>query len=135
MKDNSQIPKPWIEARKRFQLSRAHVQMGLELGLNPRKFKKYANREQAPWEQPVPQYIEHLYFKRFGKRQPDAVFPKDESAESQRQEAEARPFRKFDWRSPDRKSKSHSRPGRNVVASRDDSRKSPGAGLSIRKKG
>jgi len=30
--------RPWIEARQRFRLSHAHVQMARELGLNPKKF-------------------------------------------------------------------------------------------------
>jgi hypothetical protein len=30
--------KPWIDARQRFRLSHAHVQMAFELGLNPKKF-------------------------------------------------------------------------------------------------
>jgi hypothetical protein len=29
---------PWIEARKRYHLSDAHIQMARELGLNPKKF-------------------------------------------------------------------------------------------------
>ena len=38
---NNRIPKkhhPWIEARRRFHLSEAHIQMAWELGLNPKKF-------------------------------------------------------------------------------------------------
>jgi len=30
----------WVDARKRYRLSHAHVQMARELGLNPRKFGK-----------------------------------------------------------------------------------------------
>lgn len=37
----------WIDARKRFQLSHAHVQMARELGLNPKKFGKLANQDNA----------------------------------------------------------------------------------------
>jgi len=34
----------WIEARKRFHLSDAHVQMARELGMNPRKLGKARQR-------------------------------------------------------------------------------------------
>jgi hypothetical protein len=35
----------WIEARKRYHLSDAQVQMARELGLNPHKFGKLANEK------------------------------------------------------------------------------------------
>jgi len=38
--------KPWIEARKRFGLSDAHVQMARELGMNPKKLGSLANHPQ-----------------------------------------------------------------------------------------
>ena len=47
--------------------------MARELGLNPRKFGKLANEKQEPWKKPLPEFIEGLYFKRFGKRQPVVV--------------------------------------------------------------
>jgi hypothetical protein len=72
--------KPWIDARKRFHLSHAHVQMARELGLNPQKVGKLANHEQEPWKLPLPEFIEHLYFKRFGKEQPDTVISIEDRA-------------------------------------------------------
>ncbi len=63
----------WIEARKRFHLSHAQVQMARELGMNPRKLGGLANHKQEPWKSPLPVFIEHLYQKRFGKAQPDRV--------------------------------------------------------------
>lgn len=63
----------WIEARKRYHLSDAHIQMARELGLNPRKFGKYANEKQELWKKPLAEFIEEIYFKRFGKRRPDVV--------------------------------------------------------------
>jgi hypothetical protein len=63
----------WIEARKRYHLSHAQVQMARELGLNPRKLGKLANHRQEPWKAPLPQFIEHLYVKRFGRERPQAV--------------------------------------------------------------
>jgi hypothetical protein len=46
--------KPWIDARRRFHLSHAYVQMVLELGLNPKKFGKLVNHRQEPWKLPLP---------------------------------------------------------------------------------
>lgn len=65
----------WVEARKRYHLSHAHVQMARELGLNPRKLGKIANHKQEPWKAPLPQFIEHLYLKRFGRERPQSVMP------------------------------------------------------------
>ena len=63
----------WIDARKRFHLSDAQVQMAREMGMNPRKLGGLANHDQEPWKAPLPAFIEHLYQKRFGKAQPDRV--------------------------------------------------------------
>ena len=38
--------KPWIDARKKYQLSHAQVQMARELGLNPKKLSGMANHKQ-----------------------------------------------------------------------------------------
>jgi hypothetical protein len=63
----------WIDARKKYHLSHAHIQMARELGLNPRKFGKIANYKQQPWKAPLPVFIENIYFKRFGRRRPDNI--------------------------------------------------------------
>ena len=63
----------WIDARKRFHLSHAHIQMARELGMNPKKFGSLANTKQEPWKLPLPDFIEELYFKHFKKDQPDNV--------------------------------------------------------------
>lgn len=63
----------WIDARRRFHLSHAHVQMARELGMNPKKFGKLANHRQEPWKEPLPDFIESLYWKRFKKDRPDNV--------------------------------------------------------------
>jgi len=59
--------KPWIEARCKYHLSHAQIQMARELGLNPRKFGGMANHKQERWKVPLPDYIEELYEKRFRK--------------------------------------------------------------------
>ena len=51
---------PWIEARKRFHLSDAHIQMAREMGLNPKKFGSLDNHKQEPWKAPLPEFIEDL---------------------------------------------------------------------------
>ena len=69
----SQKLRPWIEARKRFKLSHAQIQMARELGLNPKKLGSFANHTQESWKAPLPEFIEHIYEKRFGKSQPDDI--------------------------------------------------------------
>ncbi len=76
MPKKNRIPQkliPWVEARRRFKLSDAQVQMARELGLNPRKLGKFANTKQQPWKVPLPAYIERLYKKRFGRSTPEHV--------------------------------------------------------------
>ncbi|HEY3359669.1 MAG TPA: hypothetical protein VGQ83_40840 [Polyangia bacterium] len=63
----------WVDARRRFHLSHAHVQMARELALSPQKLGKLANDDQEPWKAPLPQFIEHLYLKRFGRDRPHVV--------------------------------------------------------------
>jgi hypothetical protein len=74
----------WIEARRRFRLPHAHVQMARELGLDPKKLGKLDNHRQEPWKASLPAFIENLYFKRFGKRKPDHVRTIEEIAAAQR---------------------------------------------------
>ena len=75
MKNVSSKYQPWVDARKKFHLSHAHIQMARELGLNPKKFGGFANHKQEPWKAPLPVFIAELYRKRFGKEQPDNVRP------------------------------------------------------------
>jgi hypothetical protein len=83
----------WIDARKRHHLSHAQVQMARELGMNPGKLGKRDNHKQEPWKTPLRQYIEHLYFNRFGKPRPDVVLSieekinRDEEKKARRREA------------------------------------------------
>jgi len=84
----------WIDARKRYHLTDAQIQMARELGLNPKKFGGYANHRQQRWKQPLGEYIEHLYFKRFKKTQPDRVVSIEERAEEVERKKEERKERK-----------------------------------------
>jgi hypothetical protein len=73
-KKPNQKMQAWIEARKRY----AQVHMARELGMNPAKLGKIDNHKQQPWKLPLPQFIEELYFKRFGKTSPEAVLSIEE---------------------------------------------------------
>ncbi|MGF6604698.1 hypothetical protein P3T23_009454 [Paraburkholderia sp. GAS448] len=84
---------PWFEARQRFRLSDAHIQMARELGLNPRKFGSLANEQQEPWKRPLAEFIAHCYGKRFGRATPEHVHTLEEvvkRAEGQRSERQKR---------------------------------------------
>lgn len=65
----------WLVAQKRHRLSDKQVQMARELGLNPDKLGKIDNHKQEPWKTPLPQFIEHIYFKRFKRQEPETVKP------------------------------------------------------------
>lgn len=80
----------WIDARTRHHLSHAQVQMARELGMNPAKLGKLDNHRQEQWKLPLPQFIEELYFKRFGKTAPDRVLSIEERARLEQQKKEAR---------------------------------------------
>ena len=77
-KNPTQKMQAWIEARKRHHLSHAQVHMARELGMNPAKLGKIDNHKQEPWKLPLPQFIEELYSKRFGKTSPEAVLSIEE---------------------------------------------------------
>ena len=71
---NARIPPDlelWIAVRRQHKLSDAQVQMARELGMNPRKLGKLDHHKQEPWKVPLPQYIEELYLRRFGKVAPE----------------------------------------------------------------
>jgi len=84
----------WIDVRKRFRLTDAQVQMARELGLNPNKFGKLANEKQEPWKKPLPEFIEEIYFKRFGRSMPEVVRSIEEMVQEQREKKAERKIRK-----------------------------------------
>jgi hypothetical protein len=75
MSSNRLPPKfqDWINARKKHHLSHAHIQLARELGLNPKKLGKIDNHKQEVWKEPLPVFIESIYYKRFSKTSPDEV--------------------------------------------------------------
>lgn len=64
---------PWFDARQRFKLTHAEVQMARELGMNPKNFASLANTQQEPWKAPLRQFIANCYRKSFGRETPQVV--------------------------------------------------------------
>lgn len=64
---------PWIDARKKYRLTDAEIQMARELGLSPKRFGRYSDRKNEPWKKPLREFIADQYEKQFGKRCPDEV--------------------------------------------------------------
>ena len=67
MANLSNKEKIWLDAKKRYRLSSRIISMAKKLGLNPKKFGQLANHKQEPWKAPLPDFIQSLYEKRFGK--------------------------------------------------------------------
>lgn len=83
MAKKNRIPhkfQPWIDARKKYHLSNAHIQMARELGMNPKRFGRYADNKDQPWKLPLAEFIEELYGKNFGKSRPEEVRSIEEMA-------------------------------------------------------
>lgn len=70
----------WVEARKRHKLSNAHIQMARELGMAPGSLRKLDNHKEASWKLPLPQYLDELYEKRFGRTRPLEVLSVEQFA-------------------------------------------------------
>ncbi len=80
----------WAVAQKRHHLSHAHVQMARELGMNPKKLGGKDNHKQEPWKAPLPEFIQYLYAKRFGREWPAEVRSIKEIARVKAQKKAAR---------------------------------------------
>ncbi len=63
----------WIEASKKFRISKTHIRMAKELGLNPKKFGKIGNHKQENWKLSLPSFIEYLDEKRLSKLVKDKI--------------------------------------------------------------
>ena len=62
--------------------------------MNPKKIGGLANHKQEPWKAPLPDFIEDLYFKRFGKNNPTTSAPSNRSSWKKRtSEQKAKPER------------------------------------------
>jgi hypothetical protein len=63
----------WRETQRRYRLSDKHINMAIELNLNPRKLGKLVpNRSQA-WKRPLPEFIEEIYFRQFKRPAPKKI--------------------------------------------------------------
>ena len=78
----------WIDARNKYRLSHAQIQMARELGLNPKKFGSLANNKQESWKSPLPDFIEEIYYKNFKKDKPDQVLTIEEIHQKKREKRE-----------------------------------------------
>jgi hypothetical protein len=77
-KNKQRIPEAlqrWIEARKRFRLSDAHVQMARELGMNPRKLGSLANHNKNCGRLPFPSLLNISIKGASARLDPIAFFP------------------------------------------------------------
>jgi len=83
-----------MDVRKKFYLSHAQVQMAREIGLNQKKLCKITNYKQEPWKIPLPQFIEYLYRKRYGRDRPAVVISIEEKAEMNHRKKLARRAKK-----------------------------------------
>ncbi len=88
--------RPWFEARRRFRLSHAHLQMARELGMNPQKFGALANRRQEPWKLPLPEFIAECYRKSFGRSEPEHVRSLEEAVQAQERRRKEKRARKIE---------------------------------------
>lgn len=68
--------------------------MARELGMNPKEFGKLANHRQERWKRPLPEFITHLYVKRFG-RLADVIRTIEEIAAAEMAKRQARTMRKL----------------------------------------
>jgi hypothetical protein len=66
------------------------VQMARELGMNPRKLGKLDNHNQEPWKAPLPDFIERLYLRRFGRERPPIVMSIEDRSRAQQAKKAAR---------------------------------------------
>ncbi|MEK7676717.1 MAG: hypothetical protein AAB676_12875 [Verrucomicrobiota bacterium] len=60
----------WADAQQRCRLSVEVMAMAKELGLNPRSLIKNIPNRSEPWKLPVKDWVQNMYFKRFGNRTP-----------------------------------------------------------------
>ncbi len=78
--------------------------------MNPKKLGGLANHDQERWKAPLPEFIEDLYLKRFGRERPDEVVSiegmlerrrmKKGKVEPQRNPAAGKPDTEFDAGDP-----------------------------------
>ena len=60
----------WALAKKKLKLNSRQIAMAKELGMNPKKFGSLGPSKSEPWKEPLGQFIEECYYKRFTRREP-----------------------------------------------------------------
>jgi len=60
---------PWGVAKRKYRLNARQIEMAKQLGMNPKKFGKYAPNKSQPWKGPLGSFIERCYEKRFKKKE------------------------------------------------------------------
>ncbi len=65
--------KKWVDAKKKCRLSQKHICMAMELGLNPNRLGSLIPNPKEQWKSPLPEFIEEIYEKRFGRTEPKSV--------------------------------------------------------------
>ena len=85
---------PWVEARSRFKLTHAEVQMARELGMNPKKLGGIANERQEPWKVPLKEFITNCYHKSYGRALPEHVRSIEELAKDVQKRRELKKTKK-----------------------------------------
>jgi hypothetical protein len=83
--------------------------MARELGMNPKKFGKLDNHEQEPWKAPLPQFIERIYFKSFGKHKPEVVRSMEQIAKDENKQKEERKKQAKERKEEERKKQAEER--------------------------
>lgn len=86
---------PWFEARQRFKLSHAHIQMARELGMNPKRLGSLSNEKQEPWKAPLPDFIVRCYLKRFNRSEPAEVRSLEQVIEAEKMRRKVKQERKM----------------------------------------
>jgi hypothetical protein len=59
---------------------------GARAGHEPNKLGSLDNHKQEPWKAALPDFIEHIYLKRFGRERPEVVVPIEQQARKQQRE-------------------------------------------------
>lgn len=71
--------KEWVDARQRYGLTHAQVQMGRELEILPRSLAKLTDIT-------VPEYVQQLYLERFGLAEPAVVVTVENRAKQEQKD-------------------------------------------------
>jgi len=69
-KSKNSSKNPWAIAKTKYRLNARQKAMAKELGMNPKKLGKLVPNKSQQWKSPRGEFIEKLYRKRFGDKEP-----------------------------------------------------------------